>query len=67
MTPRTTSCTKDGMGTAYSALTCVWVTLSHGMLKELYGWQFSTKLLDRSHPYRHGIKLDEVAFPVMLA
>ena len=36
MPPRWTSSTKDGVGTAYSASSCVWFTLSHGILNEIY-------------------------------
>ncbi|MBZ5628268.1 MAG: glucan 1,4-alpha-glucosidase [Acidobacteriia bacterium] len=36
MSPRWTSSTKDGVGTAYSASSCVWFTLSHGILNEVY-------------------------------
>lgn len=36
MRPRWTSSTKDGVGTAYSASSCVWFTLSHGILNEIY-------------------------------
>src|SRR5512146_1926142 len=36
MPPRWTSSTKDGVGTAYSASSRVWFTLSHGILNEIY-------------------------------
>ena len=36
MAPRWTSSTKDGVGTAYSASSRVWFTLSHGILNEIY-------------------------------
>jgi glucoamylase len=36
MPPRWTSSTKDGVGTAYSTSSCVWFTLSHGILNEVY-------------------------------
>jgi glucoamylase len=36
MAPRWTSSTKDGVGTAYSVSSCVWFTLSHGILNEIY-------------------------------
>lgn len=36
MPPRWTSSTKDGVGTAYSVSSCVWFTLSHGILNEIY-------------------------------
>jgi glucoamylase len=36
MPPRWTSSTKDGVGTAYSAASRVWFTLSHGILNEIY-------------------------------
>lgn len=36
MSPRWTSSTKDGVGTAYSASSRVWFTLSHGILNEIY-------------------------------
>ncbi len=36
MPPRWTSSTKDGVGTAYSVSSCVWFTLSHGILNEVY-------------------------------
>ncbi|WP_035350122.1 glycoside hydrolase family 15 protein [Edaphobacter aggregans] len=34
--PRWTSSRKDAVGTAYSASSCVWYTLSHGTLNEIY-------------------------------
>jgi glucoamylase len=34
--PRWTSSRKDTVGTAYSASSCVWYTLSHGTLNEIY-------------------------------
>lgn len=34
--PRWTSSAKDGIGTAYSTSSCVWYTLSHGILNEVY-------------------------------
>jgi glucoamylase len=34
--PRWTSSSKDGVGTAYSTASCVWFTLSHGILNEVY-------------------------------
>src|SRR5579862_7974337 len=34
--PRWTSSRKDAMGTAYSAASRVWFTLSHGTLNEIY-------------------------------
>jgi glucoamylase len=36
MTPRWTSRSKEGVGTAYSTASCVWFTLSHGILNEIY-------------------------------
>lgn len=36
ITPRWTSSTKDGIGTAYAASSRVWFTLSHGILNEIY-------------------------------
>jgi glucoamylase len=36
MTPRWTSSSKDGVGTAYSTSSRVWFTLSHGILNEIY-------------------------------
>lgn len=36
MPPRWTSSTKQGVGTAYSVSSCVWFTLSHGILNEIY-------------------------------
>jgi glucoamylase len=34
--PRWTSSSKDGVGTAYSASSLVWLTVSHGILNEIY-------------------------------
>ena len=34
--PRWTSSAKDGIGTAYSSSSCVWFTLSHGIVNEIY-------------------------------
>ena len=34
--PRWTSSAKDGLGTAYSSSSCVWFTLSHGIVNEIY-------------------------------
>jgi hypothetical protein len=34
--PRWTSSQKDGVGTAYSASSRVWFTISHGILNEIY-------------------------------
>ncbi len=34
--PRWTSSSKEGMGTAYSTSSHVWITLSHGILNEIY-------------------------------
>ena len=36
MPPRWTSSSKEGMGTAYSASSRVWFTISHGILNEIY-------------------------------
>lgn len=36
MTPRWTSSSKEGVGTAYSTASRVWFTLSHGILNEIY-------------------------------
>lgn len=36
MTPRWTSSSKEGVGTAYSVASRVWFTLSHGILNEIY-------------------------------
>jgi glucoamylase len=36
MTPRWTSSSKEGVGTAYSVASRVWFTLSHGILNEVY-------------------------------
>ena len=34
--PRWTSSAKDGIGTAYHSASCVWFTLSHGIVNEIY-------------------------------
>ena len=34
--PKWTSSSKEGVGTAYSSSSCVWFTLSHGILNEIY-------------------------------
>src|SRR3984893_12144935 len=34
--PRWTSSAKDGLGTAYNSNSCVWFTLSHGIVNEIY-------------------------------
>jgi glucoamylase len=34
--PRWTSSAKDGVGTAYSTSACLWFTLSHGIVNEVY-------------------------------
>jgi glucoamylase len=34
--PRWTSSAKDGIGTAYSTSSCLWFTLSHGIINEVY-------------------------------
>ena len=34
--PRWTSSAKDGIGTAYHTSSCVWFTLSHGIVDEIY-------------------------------
>ncbi len=34
--PRWTSSAKDGVGTAYHSSSCVWFTLSHGIINEIY-------------------------------
>lgn len=34
--PRWTSSAKDGIGTAYHSASCVWFTLSHGIINEIY-------------------------------
>ena len=34
--PRWTSSAKDGIGTAYHSSSCVWFTLSHGIINEIY-------------------------------
>jgi glucoamylase len=36
LTPRWTSSTKEGVGTAYSTASRLWFTLSHGILNEVY-------------------------------
>ncbi len=36
MAPKWTSSSKDGVGTAYSAASSVWFTVSHGILNEIY-------------------------------
>ena len=36
MAPRWTSSSKEGVGTAYSTASCVWFTISHGILNEIY-------------------------------
>ncbi len=36
MEPKWTSSSKDGVGTAYSAASRVWFTISHGILNEIY-------------------------------
>src|SRR3989304_8031780 len=34
--PRWTSSAKEGIGTAYHSSSCVWFTLSHGIIDEIY-------------------------------
>ncbi|MDT7040735.1 glycoside hydrolase family 15 protein [Candidatus Nitronereus thalassa] len=34
--PRWTSSAKDGIGTAYHSSACIWFTLSHGIINEIY-------------------------------
>jgi glucoamylase len=34
--PRWTSSAKDGIGTAYHSSSCIWFTLSHGIVNEIY-------------------------------
>ena len=34
--PRWTSSAKDGVGTAYHSSSCLWFTLSHGIINEIY-------------------------------
>ena len=34
--PRWTSSAKDGIGTAYNSSSCLWFTLSHGIVNEIY-------------------------------
>lgn len=34
--PRWTSSAKDGLGTAYHSASCIWFTLSHGIINEIY-------------------------------
>ena len=34
--PRWTSSAKDGVGTAYHSASCIWFTLSHGIVNEIY-------------------------------
>ena len=34
--PRWTSSAKDGIGTAYNSSSCIWFTLSHGIVNEVY-------------------------------
>jgi len=34
--PRWTSSAKDGVGTAYHSASCIWFTLSHGIINEIY-------------------------------
>ena len=34
--PRWTSSAKDGVGTAYNSASCIWFTLSHGIINEIY-------------------------------
>jgi glucoamylase len=34
--PRWTSSAKDGIGTAYHSASCIWFTLSHGIINEIY-------------------------------
>lgn len=34
--PRWTSSAKDGIGTAYYGASCIWFTLSHGIINEIY-------------------------------
>ncbi|HZC25320.1 MAG TPA: glycoside hydrolase family 15 protein, partial [Candidatus Binatia bacterium] len=34
--PRWTSSAKDGIGTAYHSASCIWFTLSHGIVNEIY-------------------------------
>ena len=34
--PRWTSSAKDGIGTAYHSASCIWFTISHGIINEIY-------------------------------
>ena len=34
--PRWTSAAKDGIGTAYHSASCIWFTLGHGIINEIY-------------------------------
>jgi glucoamylase len=34
--PRWTSSAKSGIGTAYHSASCIWFTLSHGIVNEIY-------------------------------
>ncbi|MDQ1388481.1 MAG: glucoamylase [Acidobacteriaceae bacterium] len=34
--PRRTCSAKDGIGTAYNSSSCVWFTLSHSIVNEMY-------------------------------
>jgi glucoamylase len=34
--PRWTSSAKDGVGTAYHSASCIWFTISHGIINEIY-------------------------------
>lgn len=34
--PRWTSSANDGIGTAYHSASCIWFTLSHGIISEIY-------------------------------
>lgn len=34
--PRWTSSAKDGIGTAYHTSSCIWFTISHGIVNEIY-------------------------------
>ena len=34
--PRWTSSAKEGIGTAYNSSSCVWFTISHGIIDEIY-------------------------------
>jgi glucoamylase len=52
MPPRWTSSSKEGVGTAYSASSRVWFTISHGILNEIYYPTIDHPQLRSQHGFR---------------